>query len=83
MIAKNMKTRWKENSKYKKGHEKRLKRIGNCGFRKRVSLTGFQSLCLSFVTFDIMLERRICLTRNCNFVVDRGVASFWTGCRLD
>ena len=80
MIAKNMKKGRKNTAKR---HEKRLKRIGNCGFRKRVSLTGFQSLCLSFVTFDIMLETRICLTRNCDFVVDRGEASFWTGCGLD
>ena len=83
MIGKNMKKDRKNTANTERGTKKSLKRIGNCGFRKRVSLTGFQSLCLSFVTFDIMLETRICLTRNCDFVVDRGEASFWTSCGLD
>ena len=39
------------------------------GLSKLFSLTVFQSFFLLFVTFDIMLERHICRTKSCFFVI--------------
>ena len=46
----------------------------NCGFGKLVGPVVFQSLFLSSVTFEVMLERYICLTPSCNFVIHKIVA---------
>ena len=52
--------------------DKKLKKIEtdcNCVFGKLVSLRVFQSSVLLFVTFNILLGRRIRLRRNSDFVI--------------
>ena len=45
------------------GALKKVKTYCSCELEKFVSLTVFPSSFLLFITFDIMLERRICWTR--------------------
>ena len=48
---------------------KKIKRDCNRVFWKLVNLTVFQSPFLLFVTFNIMIERHICLKWSCDFVI--------------
>ena len=43
---------------------KKIERDGNGGFCKAVSLTDFKSS-------ELFVERHICLTRSCNFVIHK------------